>query len=301
MIQRIRKPGNVTKIPPLHMVKREALLARARSLASRKDSSGREPPAAKALQTPSPAPERTRASPFTDSGALSAAKTLPRNLLASRHLRQDCNDQDEQGLRQPELPDPAPSVQDAANPGANATSGGGAPSVQTGGEVEAAGGDGTVVSGSVTGSSCWDYDAIADECIESFTTEKSQSHWLSDSQLKRMDPALTDSQLWGARFPRGNRAQDDSAGGAVAQLHLLEEEIRALIKEVDNDEVNGTDDDRIVLPLHLEVRALGTHLSVMRDRCNMLAGSLDQERRHVLAIEAQVDDLKLQLARLLHC
>ena len=139
-------------------------------------------------------------------------------------------------------------------------------------------------------SSGWDYDAIAEACMN-------DSQWLSDSQLKLIDSGLTDSQLWvkGDWARVGKKAEDN----ALAKLHALEGAIRTIIQDIDDDcgDMTTTDNEKIVLPLHLEVRALGTHLTALRNRCNALASSLEQERKNLKDMKTRVNDLTLQLAR----
>lgn len=142
------------------------------------------------------------------------------------------------------------------------------------------------------GGSGWDYDAIAEACMN-------DSQWLSDSQLKLIDSGLTDSQLWGkGDWARVGRKDEDDA---LAKLHALEGAIRTIIQDIDDDGGDGdmttTDNEKIVLPLHLEVRALGTHLTALRSRCNALASSLEQERKNAKDMKTRVNDLTLQLAR----
>jgi len=103
-----------------------------------------------------------------------------------------------------------------------------------------------------------------------------RSQWLTDSQLRVINPALTDSQLWGAGARdtwSGDAGRKDSSERkrekeslAKLELDLLKEAIQKVINEIDGEGKDREAHDKVQLPMHIEVRALGTHLLAVRAR-----------------------------------
>jgi len=103
-----------------------------------------------------------------------------------------------------------------------------------------------------------------------------RSQWLTDSQLRVINPALTDSQLWGAGALdtwSGDVGRRDSSERkrekeslAKLELDLLKAAIQRVIYEIDGEGEDRGAPDKVQLPMHIEVRALGTHLLAVRAR-----------------------------------
>ena len=148
-----------------------------------------------------------------------------------------------------------------------------------------------VLDDSVSGIHCgpgWDYDKIAEFALD-------ESQWLTDSQLRVINPALTDSQLWGrgAKEALGN---DAGARDAGRELELLKNAIQKVICDIDSEGDELGAECKVQLPMHLEVRALGTHLLAVRARSAALVESLEDERKLVRCLEDEAVELAEQLA-----
>lgn len=99
-----------------------------------------------------------------------------------------------------------------------------------------------------------------------------------------INPALTDSQLWGAGardIGEGDVSKRNSSGRKIEkenlakrELDLLKVAIQTVINEIDGEGEDRGDyelvspsvQDKVQLPMHIEVRALGTHLLAVRAR-----------------------------------
>lgn len=91
-----------------------------------------------------------------------------------------------------------------------------------------------------------------------------------------INPTLTDSQLWGAGARdtwSGDVGRRDSSERkrekeslTKLELDLLKAAIQKVINEIDGQGEDRGVHDKVQLPMHIEVRALGTHLLAVRAR-----------------------------------